>query len=163
MIDAIAAAPSWSLDIVGPVSPADAAWLEDRLRRADVAGRLRTHGRQPPAAAWRIARGASVGMGLLEDTPAFRAAMPTKVYEYLAAGMAVLATPLPRVEEVLAASGGGVVVRDAGEAAAILEHWAYPGAGELDKLRAAARSWWTARQADESPYDLLANELAHLR
>ena len=97
------------------------------MLRADVAGRVRLHGRQPPESAWRIASGAAVGLALLEDTPAFRAALPTKVYEYLAAGMAVLATPLPRVERLLAEAGAGEVVRNAAEAARFLRHWAGPG------------------------------------
>jgi glycosyltransferase involved in cell wall biosynthesis len=162
MIEALGAAPGWSLDIVGPVSREDAPWLEERLGRPDAAGRVRVHGRQPPAAAWRIAGGAAVGLALLEDTPAFRAAMPTKVYEYLAAGMAVLATALPRVERVLAESGAGAVVRDADEAASFLRFWSSAGKQDLTKMRAAARAWADGFCRDESPYDVLASELAAL-
>ncbi|MGH8774621.1 MAG: glycosyltransferase family protein [Jiangellaceae bacterium] len=163
MIEALATAPGWTLDIVGPVSKDDAPWLAERLAEPDLAGRVRLHGRQPPAAAWRIARDAVVGLALLESTTAFRAAMPTKVYEYLAAGMAVLATPLPRVEELLAESGGGVVVNDAEDASAALRHWTGAGAAELEKLRAAARVWSDGLSPAASPYDQLANELPAIR
>jgi glycosyltransferase involved in cell wall biosynthesis len=163
MIEAIASAPDWTLDVVGPVSKDDAAWLDDRLGAADVAGRIRMHGRQTPRAAWRIARGAAVGLALLDDTVAFRAAMPTKVYEYLAAGMAVLATPLPRVEKVLSESRAGLIVRDGHEAGAALRRWSGEGRPELDHLRAAARRWSETWACDPSPYDVLAAELAALR
>ena len=163
MVEAIAAAPPWVLDVIGPLARDDAGWLERRLRQGDVADRIRLHGRQPPERAWHTADGASVGLALLEDTPAYRAAIPTKVYEYLAAGMAVLATPLPRVHRFLADAGAGEVVLDAQGAARALRHWAGPGAPELARLRDAARAWRDTLEASESPYDQLAHELVTLR
>jgi glycosyltransferase involved in cell wall biosynthesis len=162
MVEAIALAPGWTLDIVGPVSTADAGWLSTRLGAPDVAGRIRLHGRRPPADAWRILAGAAVGLVLLEDTPAFRAAMPSKVYEYLAAGMAVLATPLPRVAQLLTESGAGALATDAEAAAAILRRWAGEGADELAELRMAARRWRAASAPAGSPYDELAAEMLAL-
>lgn len=88
--------------------------------------------------------------------------MPTKVYEYLAAGMAVIATPLPRVERPLAESKAGAVVPHAREASAVLRRWAGEGAGELDEMRAAARAWSDDLARDRSPYDALAAELGAL-
>ena len=162
MVEAVAVAPGWTLDIVGPVSREDAGWLRDRLARTDVTGRVRLHGRQPPERAWRIAEGASVGLALLDDTPAFRAAVPTKVYEYLAAGMAVVASPLPRVVRLLADSGGGAVVEDAAEAGALLRQWETDGGARLDGLRDAARQWSAIHLGGETPYDVLARELRAL-
>ena len=159
MVEAVATAPSWVLDIVGPVDTRDAMWLDRRIRQADVAGRIRLWGRQPPEAAWRIAEGADVGLALLDETPAFRAALPTKVYEYLAAGMAVLATPLPRVTRLLSEVGAGKVVRDAPEAASVLRCWGGAGSGDLHQLQAAAWSWRTVFARSRSPYQLLAEEL----
>jgi glycosyltransferase involved in cell wall biosynthesis len=163
MIDALAQAPDWTLDIVGPVSVADASWLAARIAAPDVAGRVRVHGRKPPAAAWRIAGGADVGLALLDDTPAFRAALPTKVAEYLCAGMAVLATPLPRVERVLAESSGGTTVRTAGEAGAVLQQWSGTGAAELRQMKTAAMIWADSQAAEPSPYEELAAALADMR
>jgi glycosyltransferase involved in cell wall biosynthesis len=159
MVEAVAAAPGWTLDIVGPVSQEDAGWLRDRLTGSDVAGRVRLHGRQPPEQAWRIAEGASVGLAMLDDTPAFRAAVPTKVYEYLAAGMAVVASPLPRVVALLADSGGGTVVEDAAEAAALLRQWDTDGGAQLAGMQAAAREWSAGHLDGETPFDALAREL----
>jgi glycosyltransferase involved in cell wall biosynthesis len=162
MVDAVASAPTWVLDVVGPVSGEDAGWLRDRMTGADLAGRLVLHGRRPPREAWRIVSGATVGLALLDDTPAFRAAVPTKVYEYLAAGMAVIATPLPRVASLLAESGGGVIAQSSADAGRILRGWAADPEGELAELRAAARAWSATFFQDISPYDVLATELAKL-
>jgi len=139
MVEAVAAAPGWQLDLVGPVAPADADALEARLRLPDVAGRVRLHGRRPPHEAWALARGAWVGLSMLQDTPAFRDAVPTKVYEYLACGLAVVATPLPRQAELVEQAGAGVVVSDPAAAARALAAYSADTA-LLAEHREAARS-----------------------
>ena len=155
MVEAVAAAPPWELDVVGPVAAADQDWLWQRLAVGDLAGaagpRIRVHGRRPPVTAWRLAAGASVGMLLLADTPAFRAAVPTKLYEYLAAGIAPLATPLPRVVALLSAAGTGAVVPDADAAGKQLRAWAEDPAA-LAAARRAAAAWATANLRT-SPWD----------
>lgn len=137
MLDAVAAAPGWRLDLVGPVAAADRAETERRLASAELAGRVRWFDRLPPREAWAHARGAWAGLLLLEDTPAFRRAVPSKLYEYLACGLAVVATPLPRVTGILAESGAGVTVEGAADAADLLTGWAATPA-QVDTLRAAA-------------------------
>lgn len=161
MLDAIAAAPSWSLDIVGPVAPADQAWLDGWLASSPDAARVRLHGRLPPADAWRLAPGAWVGLSLLDDTPAFRDAVPSKVYEYAMAGLAVVATPLPRVVAMIRDLNIGVIVRDAAETAELLRSWAEDPA-QLTAYRTAALAWSQARSVAPSPYDVLAAEVAGL-
>ena len=150
MLAAIEDAPDWTLDVVGPVADAELAAVADWQATSPAAARVRWHGRMPPARAWRLARGAWVGLCLLEDTPAFRAALPTKVLEYLGAGLPVLATPLPRVAQLLADSGAGVVVPDAAAAGRQLRSWSGaaraggPGEGDrggLEGYRAAAGRW----------------------
>lgn len=115
MLTALRQAPSWSLDVVGPVAPADQVELDALLAaHPDLAARVRFHGRKPPREAWQLARGAWVGLLLLHDTPAFRDALPSKVGEYLACGLPVLTTDLPRQAEVVRGAPGrgavGVVV-----------------------------------------------------
>jgi glycosyltransferase involved in cell wall biosynthesis len=161
MVEAVACAPGWELDVVGPVHAGDQEWLRERLGRSDLAGRVRLHGRQPPRAAWRTAEGADVGLLLLEDTPAFRDAVPTKLYEYLACGLAVLATPLPRVQAIVAESGAGVVVTDAAGAGAALRAWGADPT-RLAALSTRALAWAADRASQASPYDVLAEEVAAL-
>lgn len=159
MVDAVAAAPGWELDLVGPVRAADEPALRERLDRPGVGDRVRLHGRRPPAEAWQVARGAWVGLCLLEPTPAFVAAMPSKVYEYLGCGLPVLATPLPRVAALVAQSGAGVTV-DAEAAGAVLASWA-ADPRLLDGMAAAARDW-ARRGLAGDPYAELAADVAGL-
>ena len=155
MLCAVAAAPGWHLDLVGPVSAAERERVE-ALVGPELAGRLTWHGRLPPRQAWELASGASVGLALLQDTPAFRDAVPTKVYEYLACGLAVLSTPLPRVAHLLEVSGGGRTVHDAAEAGEVLRGWS--GACQADLLahREAGLCWARDQLRGPSPYEELA-------
>jgi len=140
MVEAIAAAPNWTLDLVGPVAADDLSALELRLLSDDVAGRVRLRGRRPPHEAWAFARGAWVGLSFLHDTPAFREAVPTKVYEYLACGLPVIATPLPRQAELVTSVGAGVVVADVMAATRALNSYV-DNSALIESQRNAARSW----------------------
>jgi glycosyltransferase involved in cell wall biosynthesis len=155
VVEAVAAAPGWELDLVGPAPAEETAWLEERLSRPDVAGRVRWHGRQPPERAWQVARGAHLGLALLSDTPAFRAAIPTKIYEYLACGLAVVTSPLPRVAELVTEAGAGWVVDGSTSTGQLLRDLSADRWLLDDRLQAAAR-WATAHDRSTSAYDVLA-------
>lgn len=131
MLEAIRQAPRWRCDVIGPVALDDLGELRHRLASdPDLAARFVLHGRRPPAEAWAHAPGAWCGLLLLGDTPAFRRAMPSKLQEYLACGLPVVSTDLPRQGEVLRASGAGVLVPTgddvavAARVAALLNAWA---------------------------------------
>lgn len=142
MLGALAAAPRWALDVVGLVAATDepglAAWL---AQNPETAARVRFHGRLPPSDAWRMARGAWAGLALLDDTPAFREAMPSKVYEYVACGLPVVATALPRQQEFVTRARCGAVVplgaATAEATAAVLEAWV-DGPTQYDSCAAGA-------------------------
>ena len=98
--------------------------------------------------AQRAAGGRDVSLGGGADT----------ARQYLAAGLAVATTPLPRAAEIVRTSGGGVVVRDAAALSATLRNWAaHPE--ELDPVRAAAARWAREAFAGTSGYDELAGRL----
>jgi glycosyltransferase involved in cell wall biosynthesis len=98
---------------------------------------------------------------MLEDTPAFRDAVPSKLYEYLAAGLAVVTTPLPRAAQIVAGSGAGAVVPDAAALSTTLRSWAErPDA--VDEARAAAVRWAREALAGADAYDELARRLGDL-
>lgn len=161
MLDAVAAAPDWSLDLVGPVAVADEEAFAARLASPELRGRVRMHGRRPPEEAWRLARGAWVGLLLLDDTPAFREAMPSKLYEYLACGLAVVTTDLPRPAALVRESGAGVVVRDAAHAATVLTGWS-EDTDDLVARRDAARAAAADLTAGRDELDTFAAEVARL-
>jgi glycosyltransferase involved in cell wall biosynthesis len=161
MIETVAAAPGWSLDLVGPVAGADRERLERRIAEPDVAGRVRLHGRQPPAEAWRIAEGAWASLALLQETPAFVEAMPSKIYEYLASGLPVVSTRLPRQTRIIEESGGGVLIDTVAEAAETLRRWS-DDPEELEKLRDHALQWAAGHLPATTPYDEMADAIQDL-
>ena len=164
MIGAVAAtvddeAP-WRLDLVGPVAAADRAWFDARLAQPD-ARNITWHDRQPPAESWRIAAGADVGLCLLADTPAFRDAMPSKVYEYLAMGMPTIATPLPRVRELVEGTGAGAIVDGVPATVEALRRFATDEAHRA-ALIANARAAGEELRERPSPYDEAARRVVAL-
>jgi glycosyltransferase involved in cell wall biosynthesis len=163
MLAAVEGTYSWELDVVGPVHPADQPWLAtwQATTSEQVRNRIRFHGRLDPQKAWALADGAWAGIVLLEDTPAFREAVPSKLYEYLACGLAVVATPLPRMAELVADSQAGECVSDASAASATLRRWS-DQYEELLAARQAARDWAKRHLTGASPYDELAAEVKAL-
>ncbi|MGN6334390.1 MAG: glycosyltransferase [Motilibacteraceae bacterium] len=151
MAEAVARAPGWRLEVVGPVAPGEAERLERRISQPDLTGRVVLHGRRPPREAWLLAARGWVGLSLLEPTPAFLQAVPSKLHEYLAVGLPVVATDLPPARALLAEGGVLVPPATAGEAtAALLRGWADDPAG-LEPLRAAAARAGAAYRAQD-PY-----------
>lgn len=140
MVEAVLAAEPWELDLIGAIADADVAWVQHRLAQRATGERVRIHGRLPPEQAWRHAEGAWLGLALLDDTPAFRSAVPTKAYEYLAHGLPIVATPLPRLKAILDASGAGTTVNDANEAASVLRAW-HGSPERVERCQRAALRW----------------------
>jgi len=164
MVEAVAATSQdpqpWSLDLVGPVSALDREWLADRLTRPD-ARLISSHGRQEPLSAWRVAERADVGLCLLEQTPAFADAMPSKVYEYLACGLPTVATPLPRVAALLEETGAGTLVRDTAETTAALRRFVADDQWRSSLRSAAHRAAMDARSSGNT-YDDAVSRIAAL-
>lgn len=156
MLETLEGAPGWTLDVVGPVASADQAWLAQRLADSpDLAARVRWHGRLTPRRSWEVASGAWAGLCLLEPTPAFVDAVPSKLYEYLAAGIVPVVSDLPRQSQLVREAGSGVIVADAaagGAALVALER------DPQERLRASAagRSWAASAGANGTAYDRLA-------
>jgi glycosyltransferase involved in cell wall biosynthesis len=161
MLEAIERAPGWELDVVGPVAARDQERLDGWLASSPAAARVRMHGRMPPAAAWQLARGAWVGLSLLHSTPAFESAIPSKIYEYLASGMAVLSSPIKRAAELVEKAGAGAIVADAAEAAATLSAWSGASRADFELLRNAAKDWAEHGLA-ANPHDQFAEAVVQL-
>ena len=137
LVELARARPGWSFALVGPVGPGDP--------RADVsmlAAEPNVHllgaraYRELPA----VLRGADAGLIPYASNELTGSIFPMKVYEYLAAGLPVVATPLPalaRVAEVATAA-------DAGSMAALLDEALAQDSPERRAERsrgAAAHSW----------------------
>lgn len=94
------------LEIIGPAH-GEASGI---LAAARAAGHVQWTGFLPAGEALARLDGALAGLSLLHDVANFRPSMPTKVVEYLAHGIPVITTPLPRAVELVERSGAGVVV-----------------------------------------------------
>lgn len=162
MLETLEAAPDWTLDVVGPVASADQTWLAQRLASSPgLAARVRWHGRLTPRRSWEVASGAWAGFSLLEPTPAFLDAVPSKLYEYLAAGVVPIVSDLPRQRRLVAEAGSGVVVADPAAAAAALA--AISGdPEERRRASAAGHAWAASAGGGGEAYDLLAAAVREL-
>lgn len=161
MLTVLESCPDWTLDVVGPVAASDRAWLSHWRAMSPARDRVRFHGRRPPREAWQLATGARVGLCLLEPTPAFVAALPTKVLEYLTCGLAVMTTPLQRAADLIGETGAGVVVDDVPAAVAALRGWSRnPGA--VIALQGAARRWAKSRSLQPDQYAAFGRAMSEL-
>ena len=137
MIEAVAGAESWVLDIVGPVDRDDAGMARQPDRCGPMSpdgfgctadSPLSRHGASPTAQPWARAPRRHPSIPRRRCRP--RCTSTSR------RGWRCWRPPLPRVERLLAEAGAGEVVRDAAEAARLLRHWAGPGSG---RTRAPAR------------------------
>lgn len=164
MVEAIAATADdeqpWHLDIVGPVAKADGDWFAERTSHPD-ARHIVHHGRLAPSRAWQLAANAHVGLCLLAATPAFVDAMPSKVYEYLGCGLPAIATPLPRVAELLHRTGAGAIVEGAEETTGALRRFATDAMWRGELVAAAREAAHVARER-RNTYDAAAARILAL-
>lgn len=132
--------PEWSIVLVGPRGAGDPT---GDLSPLDNAPNIHMIGPRPADDLPQVLRGADIGLIPYAINDLTRSVFPMKVYEYLAAGLPVLATPLPALDGVEAIE----TVSSAEELAAVVE-----GELELDtperrreRSRDAAGNSWEAR------------------
>jgi glycosyltransferase involved in cell wall biosynthesis len=91
------AKPDWSFALVGPIGPGDP--------RADVSSltaepNIHLLGPRPYEQLPSVLRAADIGLIPYARNPLTDSVFPMKVYEYLAAGLPVIATPLPSLDGI---------------------------------------------------------------
>jgi glycosyltransferase involved in cell wall biosynthesis len=154
-------APDWEFDFVGGVAAADADFVNQWMREKNGDQRVRFHGKLAPAQSWKVAEGAWVGLSLLESTPAFVEAVPSKLYEYMSVGLASISSPLPRCVELISLSKSGAIESTPEGVAKRLQYWrANPG--ELDQIRSAGSKWAAENLDSEREYAKFAAEMVNL-
>jgi len=133
-------ATNWKFELIGSVAAADKDYLENWQRTSPAASRVNFHGKLAPKQSWQCAKGAWVGLSLLDATPAFVDAVPSKLYEYLASGLAVVTTDLPRSAKVISESNAGVIANTPSEIANALIK--FEGNKDLiNQLRSNGANW----------------------
>lgn len=102
--------PAWSIVLVGPTGAGDPRTDLSTLRAQP---NIHLVGRRDERDLPRVLRGGDVGLIPYEINDLTRSVFPMKVYEYLAAGLPVLATPLPAligVDEIEVVEGPDALV-----------------------------------------------------
>ena len=116
------------LRLVGAFTPPEE---EDRLRAAmrGLESAVEIVGWVPYAEMPAILRGADVGLSLLQPLPRYVAALPVKLFEYMAAGLPVVASDFPAVAAIVHEARCGALLAPADEesaAAQIRRWWEHP-------------------------------------
>lgn len=118
MVDALAleAARGWRLSLAGsmPQGLLDRLMSRGGWNGVDFAGQL------PPDDARQLILESRVGFVLFEDNAAHRDALPTKMFEYFAAGVPVIASDFPLWRSIVEAYECGILV-DPDDAEAVAE------------------------------------------
>jgi glycosyltransferase involved in cell wall biosynthesis len=162
MLETAALAKEWEFDFVGGVAASDQEYVDRWFaQNPEASSRLRFHGRLAPARSWKLAEGAWVGLSLLESTPAFVEAVPSKLYEYMSVGVATISSPLPRCIEIIEASKSGAIAGSALDVAHILEEWKI-NPEKIDQFRANGLKWAEENLDSEREYAKFAAEMAKL-
>jgi glycosyltransferase involved in cell wall biosynthesis len=132
--------PEWSIVLVGPRGAGDPT---GDLSSLDKAPNIHLIGPRPANDLPRVLRGADIGLIPYAINDLTRSVFPMKVYEYLAAGLPVLATPLPALKGVEAIG----TVSSAEELVAAAERELAQDSPEVRRARskAAASHSWEAR------------------
>jgi glycosyltransferase involved in cell wall biosynthesis len=132
--------PDWSLALVGSVGLGDPSTDVSSLAAMPNVHLLGPR-RQSELPA--VLRGASVGLIPYLASPLTASIFPMKVYEYLAAGLPVVSTPLPALSEVAEIDCAG---NASAMAARIEAAMSEDGPGpRMERSRAAAGHSWEAR------------------
>ena len=130
--------PDWSFALVGPVGAGDPATDVSAL---DGLRNVHLLGARPYASLPAVLRAADAALIPYAVNDLTRSVFPMKVYEYLAAGLPVVTTPLP----ALAGAAGVVVAADAPATVAALER------ALAEDGPAARRARWPARSKRTPP------------
>ncbi len=140
LVELARARPQWSFSLVGPVGPGDP--------RTDVSalhGEPNVHllGARSYAGLPAVLRGSDAGLIPYARNDLTESIFPMKVYEYLAAGLPVVATPLPALAEVAEVR----TAPDAEGIAALLDEALAENSPErrVERSRAAASHSWERR------------------
>lgn len=97
-----------AFECIGPAAPDHKQELDELQSRFGIRD-VRMPGYLPPEQGWsRIAR-CHVGIAMLKKTPNFVGSYPTKLFEYMALGLPVITSEIPKYQDVVEDSGCGLV------------------------------------------------------
>jgi glycosyltransferase involved in cell wall biosynthesis len=111
MIDALPHLRDVRLSVIGPGGAAYRAALRERAIRLGVADRMALLDPVGPADVQKALAGSAIGLCLIQPVcRSYELSLPNKLFEYVTAGVPVLASDLPVIASVVRESGIGEVV-----------------------------------------------------
>jgi glycosyltransferase involved in cell wall biosynthesis len=114
--------PSVLFKLVGPINvPSEAERAHRFVADHDLHQIVQFTGRLAPVQAHAQLKDARVGLALLEPEPNYLHSLPTKLFEYMLAGVPVLCSNVPLWQQIVADSGCGFTV-DPHDTTAIVSH-----------------------------------------
>jgi glycosyltransferase involved in cell wall biosynthesis len=128
--------------LMGPGHPDYIASLRGRASRAGAAERVVLAPAVPTEEVVRWAAGADLGLALIQNVSlSYFLSLPNKLFEYVAAGLPVVASDFPELRSVVEGRGlGAVCAPDDPDAIARAIAWALDDPDRHERLRAAARA-----------------------
>jgi glycosyltransferase involved in cell wall biosynthesis len=135
MVEAIAKVerfPDIHLVIAGPV---ETSALRDRLAESAGWPRVDYRGVQSREGVCRVLMEASAGLAVFHPVQSYVESQPVKMFEYMAAGLPVIAADFPRFRELVEQNGCGICVppRDSAAIAAAIE-WIFDHPSEAEEM-----------------------------
>lgn len=152
MVDVLAALDdTYELLLIGRAGPETLRLIRERSAERNVLDRVVITGRLPHTEAWERASGSLVGLNLLEPVPAYREAVATKLWEYMAVGLPPLVSDLPGQARLLSRVDPDLVCAGPEDAAAVIgelgrDHERRRALG--DRARATFEDAWAANRPD---------------
>ena len=96
-------------DCIGPITESHKHDLLKRCEQYRLTG-VAIHGYMPAYKGWEIIKRCSVGLALLHPIPNYVDSYPTKIFEYMALGIPVVASDFPLYQEVVEGNDCGLCV-----------------------------------------------------
>lgn len=142
--------PKFELLIVGRARSETEAGIEELAKRLGVSDRVHLMGRLTHEEAWLAASDALAGLNLLRPAPAYREAVATKIFEYMAAGLPPVVSDLPGQAAVVSVVHPDLVCSTTKEAASIVTQiWQAPELRE--EMVARGRELVSTRWREDRP------------
>ena len=111
---------AFTLTLVGRIDDVTRPELEAAMAGSGTAGQIELTGRLDHSEAWRLASGALAGLNLLRPVPAYRDAVATKLWEYLAVGTPPVVSDLPGQAHLVSRLDPQLVCRSIDDAVSVI-------------------------------------------
>lgn len=158
-MEALAGVPNILLRLIGPVSQGFATHLAHHAEELGVAGRVETRPPVAPDGVLAAIADAAMGLVLIQPTSlSHRLSLPNKMFEYVVAGLPVVASDLPVMGPLVRDEGIGEVVppADVGALAAAMQRLADPARNSAARVRVRSFgervNWQQERRVLEDVY-----------